>query len=185
MTTNHLAKIGDTIYNAWIDKCHACNTRRILASRSPDYVYGPWAHDGTARLNKEFCRDPPVWMIINLFKHKCWCGRPKSEFEFGQRKYCTWEHYYLWAYAFFVPWTVLRDQIIKRDNHACVLCGRTNIGGLEVDHIRAKCLGGDPWDEDNLRTLCHSCHKKKTKQDMHELKMAQKGQKNMSLDSFS
>ena len=124
-------------------------------------------------------------MLINRFRKLCWCGRPKSEFEPGMRKYCTGIHQYMWANAFYVPWSVLRDHIIRRDGHTCVLCGNTDIYSLEVDHVKAKCLGGDPWDEDNLRTLCSVCHKKKTKQDMHELKLERKGQKNMSLDSFS
>lgn len=111
----------------------------------------------------------------------------KSEFEPGQRKYCTGIHQHMWAYSFFAPWGVLRDNIIERDNHTCAMCGKrsTEDFALEVDHIKAKCLGGDPWNEFNLRTLCCGCHKKKTKQDMYELKLARKGQKNMLLDSFA
>ena len=41
---------------------------------------------------------------------------------------------------------------------------------LEVDHIIAICNGGDMWDEDNLRTLCNKCHKKKTKKDFKDRK---------------
>lgn len=45
---------------------------------------------------------------------------------------------------------------------------------IEVDHINAVSLGGDMWDENNLRPLCNSCHKVKTKEDMHKLKFARK-----------
>lgn len=37
---------------------------------------------------------------------------------------------------------------------------------FEVDHIKAICNGGDPWDEDNLQVLCKRCHKAKTKADL-------------------
>jgi 5-methylcytosine-specific restriction protein A len=34
--------------------------------------------------------------------------------------------------------------------------------GEVVDHIKELKDGGDPWDVDNLMTLCKSCHAKKT-----------------------
>ena len=37
---------------------------------------------------------------------------------------------------------------------------------FEVDHITAIVNGGDQWSMDNLHTLCHDCHARKTKQDM-------------------
>lgn len=36
----------------------------------------------------------------------------------------------------------------------------------EVDHVLAICNGGLPLDLDNLRCLCYSCHKVKTKTDL-------------------
>jgi len=45
---------------------------------------------------------------------------------------------------------------------------------IEVDHKIAVSLGGEMWDENNLRPLCNQCHKKKTKQDMHKLKYVRK-----------
>jgi 5-methylcytosine-specific restriction endonuclease McrA len=37
---------------------------------------------------------------------------------------------------------------------------------IEVDHIKPVAAGGDMWDEANMRCLCATCHKKKTKEDM-------------------
>lgn len=55
----------------------------------------------------------------------------------------------------------LRLKVFKRDNYACVLCGRSpsvNIGtSLHVDHIVPFSKGGD-HSLDNLRTLCDRCN---------------------------
>ena len=39
----------------------------------------------------------------------------------------------------------------------------------QCDHILAISLGGEMFDEDNLRTLCNPCHKIKTKEDAGKL----------------
>ena len=53
----------------------------------------------------------------------------------------------------------LRYQILRRDNFACVICGRTQSDGakLHVDHIKPVAKGGTN-DESNLRTLCDMCN---------------------------
>lgn len=62
---------------------------------------------------------------------------------------------------------------VKRDDRKCVFCGvpgryqnlpadRT-LPKLEVDHIVAVKDGGS-HHPDNLRTLCHGCHKARTKE---------------------
>ncbi len=56
-------------------------------------------------------------------------------------------------------WTHLRRAILERDGWRCRECGAY---GNEVDHIRPLHKGGDPWDSDNLQTLCRSCHIAKT-----------------------
>lgn len=40
----------------------------------------------------------------------------------------------------------------------------------EVDHIKAIVNGGNQWDMNNLQTLCHECHVKKTKEDIKKHK---------------
>jgi len=77
----------------------------------------------------------------------------------------------------FKTWTELRDKVIARDNK-CLKCGSKS--QLEVDHIRAIVNGGGMWDINNLRTLCHTCHVRKTKSDLYKRKYVKKGQKTVS-----
>ena len=46
---------------------------------------------------------------------------------------------------------------------------------LEVDHRIAIANGGDRWSLDNLQTLCHECHAKKTNKDMIKHRAKKKG----------
>jgi len=55
-----------------------------------------------------------------------------------------------------------RRRIIERDGGACLVCGSTHL--LEVDHRIALMNNGDNSDE-NLGTLCDSCHVEKTRYD--------------------
>ena len=50
----------------------------------------------------------------------------------------------------------------------------------EIDHIIAITNGGDPMNLDNLQTLCHECHAKKTRLDLYYHKPGQ-----MLLDQFN
>lgn len=60
-----------------------------------------------------------------------------------------------------------KEQILKRDDYKCVICGRGRKDGVElhVDHIRPKYLGGKST-MDNGQTLCaqHNFIKKTLKQ---------------------
>ena len=53
-------------------------------------------------------------------------------------------------------WKIIRRQIFERDDWRCVECGK--IGRLECDHIREITKAKDWFDENNLQTLCRSCH---------------------------
>ncbi len=46
----------------------------------------------------------------------------------------------------------------------CAVCAFIGIGtvGVDVDHVQAKELVHDPYDHDNLRTLCKLHHGQKT-----------------------
>ena len=57
-------------------------------------------------------------------------------------------------------WATVRRMVLDRDGWRCQQCGRA--GKLEVDHVRALEDGGDPYDMENLQTLCRSCHVRKT-----------------------
>lgn len=60
-----------------------------------------------------------------------------------------------------------KEQILKRDNYKCVICGRGEKDGVElhVDHIKPRYLGGESTVE-NGQTLCaqHNFIKKTLKQ---------------------
>jgi len=60
-----------------------------------------------------------------------------------------------------------KEEIFKRDNHRCVICGKGKADGVEIqaDHIKPKELGGEA-DIENGQTLCaqHNFQKKYYKQ---------------------
>ena len=68
-------------------------------------------------------------------------------------------------------WTVIREQVFKRDGYICQECGAevSSYGPLEkraeCDHIVPVSLDGAEFDKSNLQTLCHECHAKKTGRD--------------------
>ena len=53
-------------------------------------------------------------------------------------------------------WERTRRAAFERDGWRCRACGRA--GRLEAHHVRPLERGGDPFDPDNLETLCRSCH---------------------------
>lgn len=70
----------------------------------------------------------------------------------------------------FTNWSVLRIKALKRDNYACVKCGRKkDTSELIGDHIIPIALGGDEWDLNNIQTLCIKCNKIKTAQDAKDI----------------
>ena len=50
----------------------------------------------------------------------------------------------------------VRRAAFERDGWRCVDCGRP--GRLEAHHVTPLHKGGAPYDLDNLKTLCRSCH---------------------------
>ena len=60
-------------------------------------------------------------------------------------------------------WQLLRLRVFERDNWRCRACGKA--GRLECDHIVPLHKGGDPYDRENLQTLCVGCHVEKTRAD--------------------
>jgi len=123
-------------------------------------------------------RQPPLWMTMNMKDDKCWCGKPKELWEKFQRKYCSGEHAELWFYSIRAYWDAFRIQVIRGDNFTCQECDLVNNSKddtiFDVDHILALSLGGMCFDLENVRTLCHECHRKKTAQDMRRLAFKRK-----------
>lgn len=130
-------------------------------------------------------RQPPLFMRMNMWEGKCWCGRPKELWARFQRKYCCYDHSQLWFYSIRAYWDGFRMQVIRRDKFTCQECGfktKTDDSKFDVDHIIAISLGGMCYDLGNVRTLCRDCHHKKTSQDMKHLKRERR--KLQSLEVF-
>lgn len=51
-------------------------------------------------------------------------------------------------------WQLKRQQILKRDNHKCVVCFSKD--RLEIHHISYRHLGNEPLKD--LVTVCRTCH---------------------------
>lgn len=60
-------------------------------------------------------------------------------------------------------WHELRLVAMERDGYLCVECAKKGltVGAQIVHHIRPIRSGGDPWELDNLESLCRDCHKEK------------------------
>ena len=139
-------------------------------------------------------RQAPLWMYKNLHYRKCWCGKPKNQWESTQqRRYCCGLHREIWNYRIECYWNSFRSMICFRDKGICQDCGSkickigsklwdkihfniTIISDWEVDHILAICLGGVCYDPKNVRLLCRKCHNKKTGSDFRKLKLKRKKQ---------
>lgn len=55
-------------------------------------------------------------------------------------------------------WRQARAIALERDNHQCQHCGTDT--GLVVHHDIEVAPGMDPYDVDNLETLCRPCHRR-------------------------
>jgi 5-methylcytosine-specific restriction endonuclease McrA len=78
-----------------------------------------------------------------------------------------------------VRWRSLRDKFIKLNPlcQSCLSKGITKAAQC-VDHIKAIQDGGKAWDENNLQSLCNSCHSKKTSNEINERRRSKGGYRN-------
>jgi len=89
------------------------------------------------------------------------CEEPVST---SRRHYCSAQcmNYYFFNHT----WSIVRQDILKRDGLRCSICEKRKPKALlDVDHIIPVRLGVNPYDKRNLRTLCKECHKAKTRFD--------------------
>lgn len=120
-------------------------------------------------------RPPPVWMQINLYHGKCWCGKPQSETD----QYCCLDHRWLWYYAIHCDWNSYRHYHLIHSDLTCELCRKPQVYTmLHVSHMTPPDKGGAMFDEANLIILCHACHTKKFISDVRLFK------KKIKLDEY-
>jgi len=67
-------------------------------------------------------------------------------------------------------WRAKRIRVLTRDAFVCRSCGRVASGqAAHVDHIVPLEDGGSDQDE-NLQTLCRSCHGRKTRAEQRKMR---------------
>lgn len=69
-----------------------------------------------------------------------------------------------------------RNAVYNRDQGVCAVCGTKNSrkGSWHTDHIIPVWKGGGLCSLENLQSLCHSCHKEKTKNEAAERALLRK-----------
>ena len=134
--------------------------------------------------HKGWKKTPPLWMVINLSRRLCWCGKPKKLWDKYRRKFCSGMHSDIWHYHVIPWWPTMRSVILERDDGKCAVCGHKNWDN-EVDHIVPKATDPDMfWYEDNLHVLCKKCHYRKTGKDIRNINIKKRGAKHVPLSNF-
>lgn len=109
-----------------------------------------------------------------------WCGDDFEHLPSKERRFCSYDCSSSWQSEFrdypqgpdnpnwsggtgritqSDRWKNLRDKMVERDNGRCQECGFDE--NLHVHHIEPLSEGGDPYNPDNLITLCRTCHRGK------------------------
>lgn len=60
--------------------------------------------------------------LSNLKAGRCWCGKPRSEFQKGMRVYCSPEHRSIWQ-SKVLTWQEFRDDFLREHGRKCDICG--------------------------------------------------------------
>ena len=60
--------------------------------------------------------------LQNMKDGKCWCGKPRTEFQKGMRVYCSPEHRAIWQ-SKILTWQEFRNQFLREHGEKCDICG--------------------------------------------------------------
>jgi 5-methylcytosine-specific restriction endonuclease McrA len=90
------------------------------------------------------------------------CVTCRTELPSRRSPYCS--QLCQWRFQGGYFWDAARTYAFHRDRFTCQSCHRRyRRAQLEVDHIVEIARGGAPLDPANLQTLCHRCHREKTR----------------------
>ena len=62
-------------------------------------------------------------------------------------------------------WARLRRAVLREFPECQLRFEGCTIWGTEVDHRVPLFVGGEPWAWDNLQSVCHECHTKKSNEE--------------------
>jgi 5-methylcytosine-specific restriction endonuclease McrA len=68
-------------------------------------------------------------------------------------------------------WDSARSYVMLRDRYTCQICRvRHRARELDVDHIVEIARGGAALEYSNLQTVCRSCHRRKTREFLRQVR---------------
>jgi len=79
---------------------------------------------------------PDEWME-NLKHGRCWCGKDHTQFEKGQKFYCSKEHALEYDKRI-VYWTHFKDAFLEKNGRICTNCGLNHEQNEKDEARRAK-----------------------------------------------
>lgn len=139
-----------------------------------DRHLGGWVIRFDRRSPRDSVRPVPLWMLLNLYRGKCWCGaeplKPNKRLHGRGRlnRYCGKKtgphrgHSGIW-YCYIQPWWALYRYWFLRQHAKCEKCGAE---ATDVDHVTPIAMDGPMWDTHNHQALCRPCHQAKTAKDL-------------------
>lgn len=120
------------------------------------------------------------WLYERTTSECEYCGEEFEHIPSKERRFCSYECNGEWNSEFrdypsgsenpnwgggvarvtqSAKWNDVREDILERDRYRCQECGHDE--NLHVHHITPLSEGGRPFDPDNLKTLCKTCHRGK------------------------
>ena len=114
------------------------------------------------------------------------CPAHPQNFTIAPTKKVYKHHFYQGKNIYFTNrWKKIR-AIVLSEEPLCRMCGRFGIvtQAVAVDHIVEIKDGADPFDRSNMQSLCHSCHNKKTGEEVRRRSKEKKMNGFKSLSSY-